>query len=144
MDISAILVLIVRVVLVVALYSFVGWAFYTLWRNLQHHSQDLALRRVPALGIRIQGENEDKNRRFTTSEIIIGRDVHSDFRIPDETISARHARLSYHHKQWWVEDLYSTNGTYLNQEPLTTSTVIVSDDELRCGQVYLTITIGEQ
>jgi hypothetical protein len=141
---SAVLVLVVRVIMVAVLYAFVGWAFYTLWRSLQHQSEDLALRRIPPLAIRMQSESEDRYRQFASSEIIIGRDLQCDYQIPDETISARHARLSYHHKQWWVEDLYSTNGTYLNREPLTTSTVIVSDDELRCGQVYLTITIGEK
>lgn len=140
---SAIVVLVLRVLMAAALYGFVGWAFYTLWRSLQQQSEDLALRRVPALSICLEGEDADKARHFSNTEVVIGRDAGCDYPIPDETISARHARLSYHHKQWWVEDLYSTNGTYLNQEPLTTSTVIVSEDELRCGQVTLLISIGK-
>ncbi len=139
---TAIVVLILRVIMAAALYAFVGWAFYTLWRSLKVQSEDLALRRTPPLSICLEGESSEKAHHFTGTEVVIGRDAGCDCSIPDETISARHARLSYHHKQWWVEDLYSTNGTYLNQEPLTTSTVIVTEDELRCGQVNMTIIIG--
>ena len=141
-EMSAILVLVLRLVMVVALYAFVGWAFYTLWTTLQHQGENLAQHRIPALGIHLEGEGNDRIRKFNSLEVIIGRDPNCDYQVPDETISSRHARLSYHHKQWWVEDLSSTNGSFLNQEPLTTSTVIVSEDQLRCGQVTLVITIG--
>jgi pSer/pThr/pTyr-binding forkhead associated (FHA) protein len=142
--ISAVLVLVLRLAMAIALYAFVGWAFYTLWRSLQQQSEDLALRRVPALTICLEGEDRDRARHFSTNEVIIGRGDGCDYAIPDETISARHARLSFHHRQWWVEDLFSTNGTYLNQEPLVTSAVIISGDELRCGQVNLLLTIGKE
>jgi pSer/pThr/pTyr-binding forkhead associated (FHA) protein len=62
----------------------------------------------------------------------------------DDTVSARHARLSYHHNQWWVEDLQSRNGTYLNDERVSVPTVIVSGDELRYGQVATLIEIDEK
>jgi hypothetical protein len=139
---SAILVLVLRLVLVVALYAFIGWAFYTLWLSLKHQGENLAQNRIPALGIRLEGEGLETIRKFTMIEVIIGRDPTCDFQVPDDTISSRHARLSYHHKQWWLEDLLSTNGTFLNQEPLTTSTVIVAEDQLRCGQVTLILSIG--
>ena len=75
---------------------------------------------------------------------LLGRDPVCDFQIKNETVSARHARLSYHHKQWWIEDLNSTNGTFLNEEPLYTATVIVSGDEIRCGQVDILVSIGDK
>jgi pSer/pThr/pTyr-binding forkhead associated (FHA) protein len=50
--------------------------------------------------------------------------------------------LSYHHNQWWLEDLGSTNGTLLNQEKLTIPTVVISGDEFRCGETRFTITLA--
>ena len=58
-------------------------------------------------------------------------------------ISARHAHLTYHHNQWWLEDLASTNGTLLNDIRITTPTVITSGDELQCGATRLFISLSE-
>lgn len=47
-------------------------------------------------------------------EIVIGRSPDADLRIDDEYASPRHARLwRDEHMQAWVEDLGSTNGTWL-------------------------------
>jgi pSer/pThr/pTyr-binding forkhead associated (FHA) protein len=65
-----------------------------------------------------------------------------DIPLPDETVSARHARLTYHHGQWWLEDLGSTNGTHLNDELLSVPTVLTSGDEIRCGNSRLVVDLA--
>jgi pSer/pThr/pTyr-binding forkhead associated (FHA) protein len=79
---------------------------------------------------------------FNVPVVLIGRDEHCDCSIQHPTVSAQHARLAFHHNQWWVEDLHSTNGTFLNQSPVDTSMVLTLGDELRCGQVVLTVILG--
>jgi pSer/pThr/pTyr-binding forkhead associated (FHA) protein len=135
--------LILRVLMAASLYVFFGLALYLLWRDLQDQRRPTALYQPPALTVIRVIDEEPRPLRFTTSEIIIGRDPACDFVLEDSTVSAKHTRLSFRQGQWWVEDLRSTNGTYLNQEPITTSLVITSGDEIRCGQVALTITVGE-
>lgn len=145
---SGIVILILRILLAAALYGFLGWAIVTLWRDLRAQGQALSspqipaitLTRVPAAG---EAEPEEEPKTFTRSEVIIGRSTRSEEVITDETVSARHARLSFHHNQWWVQDLGSTNGTFLNDERVKLPTVIVSGDELRVGQVSLLIAISE-
>jgi pSer/pThr/pTyr-binding forkhead associated (FHA) protein len=51
--------------------------------------------------------------------------------------------MTYHHGQWWLEDLASTNGTFLNNTPISMPTVITSGDEISCGSVSLTISLSE-
>ncbi len=82
-------------------------------------------------------------RHFAQPEIILGRDPGSDVPLLDDTVSARHARMTYHHGQWWLEDLASTNGTFLNNTPISMQTVITSGDEISCGSVSLTISLSE-
>lgn len=49
------------------------------------------------------------------SEIYMGRDSHNEIVIQKENISKRHAKISFD-KAWYVEDLNSTNGVFLNQK----------------------------
>jgi pSer/pThr/pTyr-binding forkhead associated (FHA) protein len=49
----------------------------------------------------------------------------------------------FRQKQWWVEDLESTNGTYLNQVQVTTSTILTDGDKLTLGKVDITIRINQ-
>lgn len=137
------LLLALRILLVVALYAFLSWALYTVWRDLKRQSKLLTSPQVPPLTLIQKMDGISKPYRFTIPEITIGRDPACDFPLQEKTISAQHARLLYHHSQWWVEDLHSTNGTFLNQEPVSEPVVIASGDQLRCGQLLFQISLGE-
>lgn len=138
---SAIVVLILRILMALALYGFLGWAFFTLWRDLKQQSDALTAQRLPEISLAFKDSLPQAVKLFRQPEVTIGRDPTCDFPLSDETVSARHASLKYHHHQWWVEDHTSTNGTYLNKELLVTATVIVSGDELRCGSKIMEIKI---
>ncbi len=137
----AVVVMILRILMVAALFSFLGWVVYTLWRDLNFQSQTLSSRKIPYIALLREGNEADAKQIYTQPELRIGRDPASDFAISDETISNHHARLWYRNKQWWIEDLLSTNGTYLNDEKVETPTILINGDELRVGKVVLTIEI---
>ncbi|MBK6645464.1 MAG: FHA domain-containing protein [Anaerolineales bacterium] len=82
-------------------------------------------------------------RHFNQAAITIGRDPGCDIPLSNDTVSARHAHLIYHHNQWWIEDLASTNGTKLNDTPVSIPTVITSGDELQCGGISLSVSLSE-
>ena len=141
---SGSIVLVLRIIMALALYSFLGWAVYLLWRDVNKQGHTIAGRRVPNIGITIQpAKGSQIERHFSQPEIIIGRDPGCDIPIKgDDTISTRHAQLSYHHGQWWIQDLASTNGTFLNQSQLNMPTVITSGDEIQCGNGRLLVNIS--
>jgi pSer/pThr/pTyr-binding forkhead associated (FHA) protein len=144
---SGILVLLIRILLIVSLYAFLGWALYMLWRDLRNQGMLISSPNIPVLVLTLTGdETEDRvlERTFQQPEVIIGRSETNEFPISNETVSARHARLSYRHKHWWLEDLNSTNGTFLNDEPVSLPTVIASGDDLRVGQVNLQVEIRDR
>jgi pSer/pThr/pTyr-binding forkhead associated (FHA) protein len=135
-------VFVLRLLLTVSLYAFLVWAFLSLWRDIKLQSTLLAARRIPPLGLTLNQDGQvSKTSRFTQSEVTIGRDPACECPLEDDSISARHARLSYHNNQWWLEDLGSTNGTLINQEKLALPTVVVSGDEFRCGKTLFTISL---
>ncbi len=140
---SAIIFLALRITLVVCLYAFLGWVLYTLWQGIHQQGLLLAARKVPPISLVIQSKGlPPASLWFSQAEIIVGRDPGCEVPVADETMSARHARLHYHHRQWWVEDLNSTNSTRLNDERLVTPTVVISGDRIACGNTTISLQIS--
>ena len=77
--------------------------------------------------------------RITLGEapITIGRAEDSTLVITDDYASARHARLVPRAGQWYVEDLGSTNGTYLDRSKVTAPTPIPLGVPIRIGRTSL-------
>jgi pSer/pThr/pTyr-binding forkhead associated (FHA) protein len=141
---SGVLVLTLRVLTALALYGFLGWALVFLYREIRRQGTVLTTRRIPGISIMIRYAGKPGTLRyFNQAEITIGRDPGCDIPLQDDTISARHAHLTYHHNQWWLEDLASTNGTQLNNMPITLPTVITSSDEIQCGSAVLSVSLSE-
>ncbi len=137
---SGIVILILRILATLSLFVFTGWALYLLWHDLKIQGALLSARKVAPLSLSIQAPGQaPKTQHFTQPEIIIGRQPECDCVLSDDTASAHHARLSFHHNQWWVEDLQSTNGTKLNDSRINVPTVIISGDVITCGHTHLTV-----
>jgi hypothetical protein len=137
---SGIILLSMRILGTIALYSFIASTLFFLWRSLQRDTDFLSSRQVLPMDILVQPpDSEGHLLHFIQSNIAIGRDPDCDVVLTHSTVSARHARLAFHHTQWWVDDLQSTNGTLLNNDPLKLPTVVVSGDTIKCGQINLTI-----
>jgi pSer/pThr/pTyr-binding forkhead associated (FHA) protein len=135
-------VLTLRIVMAIALYSFLGWTLLTLWRELKQQADQLAAQKTPGITIDDRlGLGRQNQNRFTQTEIVIGRDKNCDISVADEAVSAHHARVTFHHGQWWLEDLGSTNGTFLNREKLNIPAVLITGDEFKCGDTLFNIRI---
>jgi len=135
------ILLALRIAIAAALYAFLGWGLWLLWRDLRRQSRLLGATVNPVLVMTRQGSDPPAMYRFTSPEVTIGRDTTCECRLDDPIVSARHARLSFHHSQWWIEDLHSRNGTFLNDEPVRSQVVVTSGDSLRCGTLIFLITI---
>ncbi len=140
---TGIVVFILRVFLAACLYGFLIWALYTLWRELKA-SQILSVQKVPSISIKLLEPEDAPAQVFNVSQVIVGRDPNCQICIPNDLVSAQHAKFSYHHNQWWLEDLQSTNGTFLNDERVYTPTVLMGGDEVRCGRSNLLVGISDQ
>jgi pSer/pThr/pTyr-binding forkhead associated (FHA) protein/NADPH-dependent 2,4-dienoyl-CoA reductase/sulfur reductase-like enzyme len=76
------------------------------------------------------------------SPIIIGRDPESDIVLHDQSASWQHVSLNRDDVQWFVKDLGSSNGTWLNNERLEPHRLypIQIADQLRLGDSLLEVT----
>ena len=69
--------------------------------------------------------------------ITIGRAEDSTLVITDDYASAKHARLVPRAGQWFVEDLGSTNGTYLDRAKVSAPTPVPLGVPIRIGRTAL-------
>jgi pSer/pThr/pTyr-binding forkhead associated (FHA) protein len=67
----------------------------------------------------------------------IGRAGACQIKLPDTYVSSFHARIFRRDGGWFVEDLGSTNGTYLNQRRVTSPAELRAGDRLRIGKTTL-------
>ena len=70
-------------------------------------------------------------------DVILGRAPDSHVRLNDSLVSARHARLRRRDGRWYIEDLNSTNGTLVNQQPLRGEKLIEYGDTIGIADVRL-------
>jgi len=136
---TGVVLLILRLLMLLALYVFLGWGILTLWQDLQRNKQEVKNAKPSPISIFRKGGEADQEFSFDASEIFIGRDPACEIVLEDPTTSARHTHLYYLKGQWWVEDMDSTNGTCLNDELISVPVVLADQDVIQCGQVQLSV-----
>jgi FHA domain len=82
--------------------------------------------------------DEGADYELNSSQLTIGRGRQNDIALPnDDYTSARHARFEPRQDGVWVQDLGSTNGTYLNGARLERPRRLTSGDVVRVGDTDL-------
>lgn len=72
--------------------------------------------------------------------ILLGRSGDCTVPLQDSYASNRHARIYYRDGQWFIEDLNSTNGTYLGNNRLTSTQLLEPGMVVRIGQTTMELT----
>ncbi len=71
--------------------------------------------------------------------VIVGRSPGADIVIGAEYVSGRHARFTLMGQNLFVEDLDSTNGTYVNNQQITTPYALKNKDIVTVGDVAIRV-----
>lgn len=82
----------------------------------------------------IYGADLGKRIPLGDSALECGRSIQTDVPLDDDAVSRRHARISRSESDYRVEDLGSTNGTYVNDTPVRGSRVLADGDQLKIGR----------
>src|ERR1044072_1486188 len=81
----------------------------------------------------LAGSNVGEMYRLEGEETGIGRGNNATIRLNDDGISRRHARLCEVGREVIIEDLQSSNGTTVNNEPVTARRTLQDGDKIRLG-----------
>ena len=134
---TATLIFILRILLAILLVGFVAILFITTSRQLRTQVKLLS----PNLKINLRLSYKDKPDEDTfliqQSDVLVGRDPNCKIHIPNDTISAQHARIYLIDQNWWIQNLNSTNGTFLNDEKIEQPCILTDNDLIQVGNVKL-------
>ncbi len=83
------------------------------------------------------GENQGERAELAEAPILIGRGPDAAIRLDDDYVSTRHARIAASGDQWFVEDLGSTNGTYIGNVRITQPTTLTLGTQVRVGKTVI-------
>ena len=85
----------------------------------------------------VDGANKGERADLAQAPILIGRGADAAIRLDDDYVSTRHARIGTSGGQWFVEDLGSTNGTYIGSARITQPTTLTLGTQVRIGKTLL-------
>ena len=72
-------------------------------------------------------------------ELVFGRTEDCDIALADTYVSTKHARIFDKEGTWFVEDIGSTNGTYLNRVKVSAPAPLAVGDEIRVGKTIVEV-----
>ena len=139
-------------------YGLFALLFLFIWRSMRWVVRGLSVAETPAAAERgrrrgrdaapslppgpssllVQGSGDARPRTVRlAASMTVGRAPECELRIEDTYASQQHARLFAKNDAWFVEDLGSTNGTFVNDQKLAAPAMLQPGDKVRIGQTTM-------
>jgi len=138
MDAAVITIWVLRILFLAALYVFLWLVVRALLRDLRAAAREPTRELGRLTVVASPGGEPAVGAVFALDAITtLGRDVNNAIVIDDEFVSSSHAALTYRGRAWYVEDLGSTNGTFVNGSRVDALAPLAFGDEIQVGQARL-------
>lgn len=128
------LLLTLRLLSAVILYLFLGM--------IVRQARQYFLKTIPVARLTRLDSSFDEWRLSALNSI--GRHKDNAIIIDDDFVSAHHATLAWNEGAWWLTDLNSTNGTLLQNQPITSAVKMNADEIITLGGIKLQLKQDNQ
>jgi eukaryotic-like serine/threonine-protein kinase len=143
--------LLARALVLILLYTFLGGIAVLAWLDLRQTRVGRAESAQVTTGARCivldgAGSGRPAGAALPLATVSsVGRDLDNELILADATVSGRHAVVLRRDGVWWVEDLASTNGTFVNGSPVDPAlpALLRSGDVVQFGAVRLRLVSPE-
>ncbi len=126
---SLLMLTIFKYLLLILIYLFLLYILLVIRRDLKSKEKELEKGKLTGLDGPLSGQS------FTFSDSIsIGRGQSNNLILDDQFVSLSHALISKRNGHFFIQDLKSTNGTYLNGARINKPAVLKHGDTLRVGK----------
>jgi len=144
-----------KVCLLIVLYLFFLRVLRAVWAELKEPKPAIAVSPAPTgpppvpaaqpkptrSHLVVVAPDEQRGRSYELlDELTVGRAAGCHIALDDRFVSQLHARMFRRDDQCFIEDLGSTNGTFLNQTRLTKTMRLRRGDRLQIGQTVLEVS----
>lgn len=138
MDAAVLAIWVLRLLFLGGLYLFLWAVVRVLLRDLRAAAREPGAELGRLVVVSSPGGEPAVGAAFSLDAVTtLGRDVNATILIDDEFVSGIHAALTYRGRAWYVEDLGSTNGTFVNGSRVEGIAATTFGDELQVGNVRL-------
>jgi pSer/pThr/pTyr-binding forkhead associated (FHA) protein len=128
----------VRLLFLLMLYLFLARLIRVLLRDLRAAAREPVQRPGRLVVLESPSGEPAVGRSFGLDVITsLGRDVNNAIVIDDPFASTEHAILTFRGRTWYLEDLGSTNGSYINGHRIEGVAAMGFGDEVQIGQVRM-------
>jgi hypothetical protein len=137
-DAAVLAIWVLRLLFLGGLYLFLWAVVRVLLRDLRAAAREPGAELGRLVVVSSPGGEPAVGAAFSLDAVTtLGRDVNATILIDDEFVSGIHAALTYRGRAWYVEDLGSTNGTFINGSRVEGLAATTFGDELQVGNVRL-------
>jgi len=138
MDPAVLAIWVLRLLFLAFLYVFLWTVVRALLRDLRSAAREPTAELGRLVVVAAPGGEPPPGAAFRLDAVTsIGRDVNNSIVVDDDFASSAHASLTYRGRAWYVEDLGSTNGTFVNGVRVEELAPVAFGDEIQIGQVRL-------
>jgi len=95
------------------------------------------------LTVRVKGTEGYTRHNLGKDRTVVGRASACDLAVPTTNISREHCLVVRKDDGWYIEDLNSSNGTYVNKTKLAAPHKLIEKDIVKAGSVRLTFHAGD-
>ncbi len=128
----------IRILFLALIYVFLFAVARTLLRDLRAAAREPGVELGRLVVVESPSGDPAVGEAFPLDAVTsLGRDVNNSIVIDDPFASTEHAVLTFRGRDWYVEDLGSTNGTYVNGNRVDGVAPLGFGDEVQIGQVRM-------
>lgn len=135
-----------RLAAALSLLSFVGMVGFMLWRDYRRAAEAIVAQTQQRGRLIVTASDSEAVEVGTDWALMpfttIGRAATNTIHISEPFISNEHALIQWREGQWWLEDLDSSNGTFINHEPVEEPIVLSSGDMIGFGSIEMRLELN--
>ncbi len=97
-----------------------------------------------AVLLTLKGPNVGKQYALAAAHTVLGRQADADICLESQAVSRHHARILSENGNYYVEDLHSSNGTFMNGKRIRDRVPFAEDDMLQIGPYFFGLRRGRR